>query len=215
MKLFLDSANLTEIKEAVSFGVIDGVTTNPTLVAKEGADFKKLLAEICQIVKGPVSAEVIGQETDEMITEAKELAAIADNVVIKIPMTPAGLVAVSALKAQGIDSNVTLIFSFNQALLAASAGAAFVSAFLGRLDDLGHDGIALIRQMSDIFKSYNIKSEIIAASIRHPLHVVQAAQAGADVATIPYKVLKQMFNHPLTEAGIERFLSDWHAAQGK
>lgn len=214
MKLFLDTANLQEIKQAMAWGVIDGVTTNPTLVAKEGGDFMALLKEICQLVPGPVSAEVIATETSAMIAEAEKLAAVAPQVVVKVPMTPAGLTAVAALKEQGIRSNVTLVFSFNQALLAAKAGAAYVSPFLGRLDDLGHDGVKLVSEICNIFRHYDYACEVIAASIRHPLHVLQVAQVGAHIATIPFKVLQQMFKHPLTDLGIERFLADWQKTQG-
>jgi transaldolase len=213
MKLFLDTANTKEIREAMAWGVVDGITTNPTLVAREGRDFRSLLAEICQLVPGPVSAEVISTEAAEMIAEARELAAIAPQVVIKVPMTPDGLKAVAELKKSGIKTNVTLVFSFNQALLAAKAGAAYISPFLGRLDDLGHDGVALVGQICTILRSYNLQSEVIAASIRHPLHVVQVAAVGSDVATVPFSVLKSMFKHPLTDLGIERFLADWQAVE--
>lgn len=213
MKLFLDSANLEEIREAVSWGVIDGVTTNPTLVAREGAEFLPLLAQICRLTDGPVSAEVLSLKADEMVNEARQLAAVADNVVVKIPMTPEGLAAVSKLRKMGIRSNVTLVFSVNQALLAARAGAAYISPFVGRLDDLGHDGMELVSGIVKIFRAYGLESQVIAASIRHPRHVVEAAEAGADVATVPFKVLRQMFNHPLTDLGIERFLADWQAAR--
>ncbi|NLZ92735.1 MAG: fructose-6-phosphate aldolase [Firmicutes bacterium] len=209
MKLFLDTANLQEIKQAAAWGVIDGVTTNPTLVAKEGGDFPSRLAQICEFIKGPVSAEVLATDTSGMIAEARTLAAIAPQVVIKIPMTAAGLQAVTALKEEGIRCNVTLIFSFNQALLAAKAGASYISPFLGRLDDLGHDGVQLVSNICEVFRHYNFATEVIAASIRHPLHVLQVAQAGAHIATLPFSVLEKMFNHPLTEQGIERFLADW------
>lgn len=213
MKLFLDTANLREIEQAVAWGVIDGVTTNPTLVAKEGKDFKKLLAEICRLVSGPVSAEVISTGAAEMVREAVELSAIAPQVVIKVPMTPSGLQAVVALREKEIRCNVTLIFSFNQALLAAKAGAAYLSPFLGRLDDLGHSGVGLVAEICGIFRQHALKSEVIAASIRHPLHVVEVARAGAQIATLPFSVLSQMFKHPLTELGIERFLADWSGAK--
>ncbi|MBS4008621.1 MAG: fructose-6-phosphate aldolase [Clostridium sp.] len=213
MKLFLDTANLREIEQAVAWGVIDGVTTNPTLVAKEGKDFKKLLAEICRLVSGPVSAEVISTGAAEMVREAVELSAIAPQVVIKVPMTPNGLQAVVALREKEIRCNVTLIFSFNQALLAAKAGAAYLSPFLGRLDDLGHSGVGLVAEICGIFRQHALKSEVIAASIRHPLHVVEVARAGAQIATLPFSVLSQMFKHPLTELGIERFLADWSGAK--
>lgn len=213
MKLFLDTANLREIEQAVAWGVIDGVTTNPTLVAKEGKDFKKLLAEICRLVSGPVSAEVISTGAAEMVREAVELSAIAPQVVIKVPMTPNGLQAVVALREKEIRCNVTLIFSFNQALLAAKAGAAYLSPFLGRLDDLGHSGVGLVAEICGIFRQHALKSEVIAASIRHPLHVVEVARAGAQIATLPFSVLSQMFKHPMTELGIERFLADWSGAK--
>jgi transaldolase len=212
VKLFLDTANLKEIEQAVAWGVIDGVTTNPTLVAKEGKDFKQLLAEICRLVPGPVSAEVIATSTVEMVREAEELASIAPQVVIKVPMTPNGLQAVVALREKGIRCNVTLVFSFNQALLAAKAGAAYLSPFLGRLDDLGYSGVGLVAEICGIFRQYALKSEVIAASIRHPLHVVEVARAGAQIATLPFGVLSQMFKHPLTDLGIERFLADWSRA---
>lgn len=215
MKLFLDTANLQEIEEASAWGVIDGITTNPTLVAKEGGDFKKMLVDICRIIPGPVSAEVIATDTAGMVREGRELAGIAPQIVIKVPMTTEGLKAVVELKKLGIPTNVTLVFSFNQALLAAKAGAAYISPFLGRLDDLGHDGVGLVAEIARIFSIYSLESEIIAASIRHPLHVVDVASAGADIATIPFSVLKQMFKHPLTDLGVERFLADWHSVQGK
>lgn len=213
MKLFLDTANLREIEQAMTWGVIDGVTTNPTLVAKEGLDFKTLLADICHLVPGPVSAEVIATGAAEMVREAQVLAAVAAQVVIKVPMTPDGLQAVVELKKLGIQCNVTLVFSFTQALLAAKAGAAFISPFLGRLDDLAQDGVVLVENICQIFRQYPLESEIIAASIRHPLHVVEVARAGAHIATIPFPVLKQMFKHPMTDLGIERFLADWEAAK--
>ncbi|ACX51233.1 transaldolase [Ammonifex degensii KC4] len=213
MKLFLDTANLEEIRTAVSWGVIQGVTTNPTLVAREGREFKSLIKEIAELVDGPVSAEVISTEAEGMIAEAEELSRLHPNVVIKIPITPEGLKAVKALKARGIRTNVTLIFSANQALLAALAGASYVSPFVGRLDDAGHDGIALVREIAEIFSLHGISTEIIAASIRHPLHVVAAARAGAHIATVPFRVLDQMVRHPLTDIGIERFLADWAKVQ--
>jgi transaldolase len=213
--LFLDSANPGEIREAMALGVIDGVTTNPTLVAREGRDFRRLLAEICALVPGPVSAEVMAAGAEGMVAEARELAAAGEQVVIKIPVTDQGLKAVVRLKEQGIRTNVTLIFSANQALLAVKAGADYISPFLGRLDDLGHDGIALVRQICTMLKDCGLPGRVIAASIRHPLHVVQAAEAGAHVATIPFAVLRQMLKHPLTDLGIERFLADWREAGGK
>lgn len=209
MKFFIDTANVEEIREIASWGILDGVTTNPSLIAKEGRDFKEVLNEIVQIVDGPISAEVISLQSEGMIKEALELAKINKNIVIKIPMTAEGLKAVSALSKEGIKTNVTLIFSANQALLAAKAGATFVSPFLGRLDDIGHYGMELVSKIVDIFDIYNIKTEVIAASIRHPQHVVEAAQVGSHIGTIPYKIFKQMLNHPLTDIGIEKFLSDW------
>jgi transaldolase len=213
VKLFLDTAKLQEIEQAMNWGVIDGVTTNPTLVAREGGDFMELLEGICRRVPGPVSAEVISLKAADMVREARVLAAVGPQVVVKVPMTPDGVQAVSALAGEGIRCNVTLVFSFNQALLAAKAGAAYISPFLGRLDDLGQDGVGLIEEICGTFRQYNLGSEIIAASIRHPLHVVEVARAGAHIATIPFSVLKQMFAHPMTDLGIERFLADWKSAQ--
>ncbi|TFE04149.1 fructose-6-phosphate aldolase [Jeotgalibacillus salarius] len=210
MKFFIDTANMDQIKEAHSWGIIDGVTTNPSLVAKEGISFHDRLKEITSLVDGSVSAEVISLDAEGMIREGKELAAIAPNITVKVPMTPDGLKATAAFAKEGIKTNVTLIFSANQALMAARAGASYVSPFLGRLDDIGHDGMDLISTISDIFIMHDIKSEIIAASIRHPMHVTQAALNGAHIATCPLKVLHQLFKHPLTEAGIEAFLNDWN-----
>ena len=215
MKMFLDTANLAEIEQAVKWGAIDGVTTNPTLVAKEGGNFKERITAICRLVKGPVSAEVIATEAADMVKEARELAAIADNVVSKIPMTPDGLQAGTALQAERIQTNVTLVFSLNQALLAAKAGASYVSPFIGRLDDIGHDGVRLVADICRMIGCYGYKTEVIAASIRHPLHVAQVAAVGAHIATVPFSVLKQMFNHPLTDIGLERFLNDWRKMQEK
>lgn len=216
MKLFLDSANLDEVREAAGWGVLSGVTTNPSLMAKAGArDFKGVIQEICSLVPGgPISAEVISEDTAGMLREARELAALHPQVVIKIPMTPAGMAAVRALKGENIRTNVTLVFSTAQALLAAAAGASFVSPFVGRLDDTGADGMELVRQIVTIYRTYNYPTQVIAASIRHPRHVVEAALAGADIATIPFKVLRQLFDHPLTTQGIERFLKDWQALHG-
>ena len=210
MKFFIDTANMDEIKEAHSWGIVDGVTTNPSLVAKENISFHDRLKEITSLVDGSVSAEVISTEAEGMIKEGLELAKIAPNITIKVPMTPDGLRATAAFAKQGIKTNVTLIFSANQALLAARAGAAYVSPFLGRLDDIGHDGMDLINTISDIFTIHGIDTEIIAASIRHPQHVTSAALNGAHIATCPIKVLKQLFHHPLTDAGIEAFLNDWN-----
>ncbi len=212
MKFFIDSANIMEVKEAHALGVIAGVTTNPSLIAKEKQDIKAVVKEIARIVPGPVSAEVISDRFELMLPEARELAKLADNIVIKVPVNAEGLKTVSALRAEGIKTNVTLIFSANQALLAARAGAAFVSPFIGRLDDISEDGTQLIKDIADIFTIHDIETEIIAASIRHPMHVMQAALAGAHIATVPYKVLQSLLVHPLTEAGIQRFYDDWKNA---
>lgn len=218
MKFFLDTANVNEIKEANDMGVICGVTTNPSLIAKEGRDFKKTVAEIAEIVDGPISGEVNtenSEDAEKMIEEGREIAAIHPNMVVKIPMTEAGLKAVKVLSKEGVKTNVTLIFSVGQALLAANAGATYVSPFLGRLDDIGAEGMTLVRDIAEIFDIYGTETEIIAASIRGPLHVIDAARAGADIATIPFKVIKQMVNHPLTEQGIEKFKKDWANTFGK
>lgn len=211
MKFFIDTANLEEIKEINSMGIIAGVTTNPSLVAKEkGVSFHDRLREITSIIKGSVSAEVISLDAEGMIAEGKELSQIAPNITVKVPMTPDGLKAVKVLSELGIQTNVTLIFSANQALLAARAGATYVSPFLGRLDDIGHNGLELVETISTIFLQHNIQTEIIAASIRHPLHVTEAALRGAHIATIPFKVFHQLMKHPLTDKGIEQFLQDWN-----
>jgi transaldolase len=209
MKLFIDTANVAHIKEIESWGVICGVTTNPSLIAKEGRDFAEVVREITGLVDGPISAEVIDVNADGMVSEALELAKIHKNIVIKIPMTAEGLKATKILTEKGIKTNVTLIFSAVQALLAARAGATYVSPFLGRLDDIGMDGMNLIEEICDVFDMHEIRTEIIAASIRHPIHVVQAARLGAHISTIPYSCFKQMLAHPLTDSGIERFLKDW------
>lgn len=209
MKLFIDTANIEEIREAYAMGVISGVTTNPSLVAREGGDFRAMLEEITALVDGPISAEVISLDTDGMVAEAIDLAKIHKNIVIKIPMTGEGLAAVKIIADQGIRTNVTLIFTANQALLAARAGASYVSPFVGRLDDIGEDGIALVSDISQLFALHDIDTEIIAASIRSPLHVTQAALVGSDIATLPFKVVKSMLEHQLTSAGIEKFLADW------
>lgn len=211
MKLFIDTANVDEIREANELGIICGVTTNPSLIAKEGRDFKQVVTEITSIVDGPISAEVIGMQADQMVEEAKELVKIHKNIVIKIPMCAEGLKAVSRLSKLGVRTNVTLIFSAAQALLAARAGASYVSPFLGRVDDIAGTGMDLIRDIVEIFEIHAIETEIIAASVRGPLHVVEAAKAGSDIATVPYKVLMQCIEHPLTAAGIERFLKDWES----
>lgn len=215
MKLFIDTANVEDIRKANDLGVICGVTTNPSLIAKEGRDFKEVVTEITSIVDGPISAEVISLEADGMVSEARELVKIHKNIVVKIPMTLEGLKAVKILSAEGVKTNVTLIFSATQALLAARAGATYVSPFLGRLDDIGMNGLNLIEEIVDIFDTHGIETEIIAASIRHPVHVVEAARLGAHIATIPYKVIEQMAKHPLTDAGIERFLKDWEGVPKK
>ena len=210
MKIFIDTANVNEIKEAATWGILDGVTTNPSLIAKEGRDLKEVIEEICSIVDGPISAEVISLECDKMVEEALELVKLHKNIVIKIPMCIEGLKAVKILNEKNIKTNVTLIFSSQQALLAAKAGATFVSPFVGRLDDIGMVGTNLIDEVSAIFKNHSIKTEIIAASIRNPIHASECAIAGADIATIPFNVLKQMAKHPLTDIGIEKFLADYN-----
>ncbi|WP_027723990.1 fructose-6-phosphate aldolase [Tuberibacillus calidus] len=215
MKFFIDTANLDQIKEIHGLGLLSGVTTNPTLVAKENVDFHDRLREITAFVKGSVSAEVVSTTADEMVAEGRELARIAPNITVKIPMTEAGMTAVSKLSAEGIKTNVTLVFSANQALLAARAGATYVSPFVGRLDDIGHDGIALIAEIRELFDIHDLDTEIIAASIRHTAHVTQAALAGAHIATIPYTVFKQLFKHPLTDKGLANFLNDWAKYQSK
>lgn len=209
MKLFLDTANVEEIREVASTGIICGVTTNPSLIAKEGRDFKETVLEITSIVDGPISAEVISLEAEGMVKEAEEIAKWHPNIVIKIPMTWEGLKAVKELTQKGIKTNVTLIFNANQALLAARAGATYVSPFIGRFTDISQDGVSLVADIAEIFSIHDISTEIIAASIRTPMDVVNAAKVGADIATIPYKLFKQMVKHPLTDAGIERFLEDW------
>ncbi|MCL5292130.1 MAG: fructose-6-phosphate aldolase [Actinobacteria bacterium] len=213
MKLFIDTANIEHIREVNSWGILDGVTTNPTLCAKEGRDFREAIAEICAEVAGPVSAEAVSVNREEIITEARELSRIAPNVAVKIPMTTEGLAATKVLSGEGVKVNMTLIFSANQALLAAKVGAAFTSPFVGRIDDTGHDGMELIDEIVTVYDNYNVPTEIIAASIRHPLHVIQAAMLGADIATVPYAVIKAMVKHPLTDRGIESFLKDWEKLQ--
>lgn len=215
MKLFIDTANVDDIREANELGVICGVTTNPSLIAKEGRVFQDVVKEITEIVDGPISAEVISLEADKMVEEAKPLAALHKNIVIKIPMCAEGLKATKKLTELGIKTNVTLIFSAAQALLAAKAGATYVSPFLGRLDDIGMEGMNLIEEIVDIFDAQAIETEIIAASIRNPIHVTAAARLGCDIATIPMSVIKQMIKHPLTDSGIERFLKDWEGVETK
>jgi len=211
MKIFIDTANLDEIKEAAELGVLDGVTTNPSLVAKEKYDisFKELIREICKVVPGPVSAEVVSTDVEGMMNEAHDLAKIANNVVIKIPLLKDGLKAVRRLKSEGIKTNVTLCFSPNQALLAAKAGASFISPFIGRLDDISQEGMELIEQILTIYRNYDFKTEVLVASVRHPMHVAQAAMLGADIVTMPFKVIDQLIKHPLTDIGLQKFLSDW------
>lgn len=215
MRLFLDSANVEEIRQAARLGVVSGVTTNPTLVAKEGRDFHQTLKEIMDIVEGPTSAEVVSTEAQAMVEEGKRLFELGPHIVVKIPMTEEGLIAVRELKKLGIPTNVTLIFSLNQALLAARAGATYVSPFVGRLDDIGYDGMALVAEIVSVFKTYHMDTEIIAASIRHPEHVRQAALIGAHIATIPFDVLKKLLVHPLTDTGLKRFLADWEKMKDK
>jgi transaldolase len=213
MKFFIDTANLKEIKEAHLLGVLDGVTTNPSLIAKEGIanrdDFKQHIKAICELVQAPVSAEAVSTEADRIVVEARELASIDDNVVVKVPMTRDGLKAVKQLSGEGIRTNVTLVFSPLQALMAAKAGASYVSPFVGRLDDIAHNGMDVVEQIIDIFSNYLFDTEIIVASIRNPLHVLEAARMGADIATIPFKVIDQLTAHPLTDIGMEKFLQDW------
>lgn len=213
MKLFIDSANVEHIQDINSLGVISGVTTNPSLIAKEGRVFEEVVKEITNIVDGPISAEVISEESQEMVNEARALAQINPNIVIKVPMTKEGLKAVNILTGEGIKTNVTLIFSANQALLAARAGASFVSPFIGRMDDISNEGMPLIEDIVQIFHIHGIETEVIAASIRNPIHVVAAAKAGCHIATIPYNVFLQMLDHPLTDIGIEKFLKDWESAR--
>ncbi|CAK22109.1 fructose-6-phosphate aldolase [Listeria welshimeri] len=213
MRFFIDTANVEEIKKANRMGFIAGVTTNPSLVAKEGRDFNEVIQEITSIVDGPISGEVVSLEADEMIEEGRVIAKIHPNMVVKIPMTGEGLAAVKVLTEEGIKTNVTLVFSATQALLAARAGATYVSPFLGRLDDIGDDGLVLIRDIAEIFEIHGIPTEIISASVRHPIHVIECAKAGADIATVPYKVFEQMLKHPLTDSGIDKFLADWEAAK--
>ena len=209
MKFFIDTANIEEIKKAHALGLLDGVTTNPSLVSKEGREFKGLIQEICSIVDGPVNAEVVSIEAEGMIAEAKDLAKLAKNIVVKIPLISEGLKAVKVLSGEGIKTNVTLCFSPVQALMAAKAGASFISPFVGRLDDISERGMDLVEQIITIYENYGYDTEVIVASIRNPVHVLDAALMGADIATIPYKVMEQLINHPLTTIGLERFLADW------
>jgi len=213
MKFFIDTANIDEIKEANNMGMADGVTTNPSLIAKEGRDFKEIITEICEIVDGPISAEVISLEELGMVSEARELAKIHKNIVVKIPMTIDGLKAVRTLSSEGIKTNVTLVFSTLQALMAAKAGASYVSPFVGRLDDLSQDGLVLVDQMVTIFDNYDYETEVIVASVRNPLHVLDSALMGADIATIPFNVLAKLAAHPMTDKGIKAFMADWEKTQ--
>ncbi len=215
MKFFIDTASIAEIKEANDLGVLDGVTTNPSLVAKEGKEFVPLLKEICAIVHGPVSAEVLSTDFNGMMKEGRELAKIHENIIVKVPLIKDGLKAVKALKAEGIRTNVTLCFSANQALLAAKAGAFFISPFVGRLDDISQNGMELIGQIVTIYHNYGYDTQVLVASVRHPLHVIDAAMMGADICTMPFKVIDQLIKHPLTDIGIERFLADWNKGQKK
>ena len=209
MKFFIDTANVEEIRKGLALGMVDGVTTNPSLVAKESRPFIEILKEICGMVEGPVSAEVVALDAEGMLAEARELAKLAGNIVIKIPMTEEGLRAVKRLSEEGIKTNVTLVFSATQALLAAKAGATFVSPFVGRLDDIAQNGMDLIADIMTIYRNYGFTTEVIVASVRHPMHVLESARIGADIATIPYKVIAQLAKHPLTDIGIQKFLADW------
>jgi transaldolase len=209
MKIFLDTANVEEIRQAAALGVLDGVTTNPSLVAREKREFRRVIQEICEIVKGPVSAETVSLDAEGMVREGRELASWAPNIVVKVPMTAEGLKATRALAQEGIRVNMTLVFSVPQAILAAKVGAYFVSPFIGRLDDIGHDGLQLIRDLRPIFRTYGFTTQILAASVRHPMHVVEAARAGADIVTMPFSVFQALLKHPLTDRGLERFLADW------
>ncbi len=216
MKFFLDTANLDEIRNAAEFGIADGVTTNPSLIAKEGnVDFKEHIAAICKIVSGPVSAECTSEDAEGMLSQGREYAKIAPNVVVKCPLTREGLKATRRLNDEGIKVNVTLCFSAAQAIMAAKAGASFISPFLGRLDDIGENGLLLLQDIIEVYQPYDWKTEVLAASIRHPIHVIEAARMGADIATMPFKVIDQMFNHPLTDKGQAQFLADWHKSGRK
>ncbi len=215
MKFFIDTANVKEIREAASLGVVDGVTTNPSLISKEGRDFREVIGEICSIVDGPISAEAVSLKADEMVAEGEELAKIHRNIVVKLPMTKDGMKATKMLAEKGIRVNMTLVFSPMQALLAAKVGAAFVSPFVGRLDDISHYGMDLVRQIVTIYNNYGYATEVIVASVRNPLHVVDAAIAGAHIATIPFGVIDQLVKHPLTDIGIEKFLADWKKLEKK
>lgn len=209
MKFFLDTANLEEIREIANWGILDGVTTNPSLIAKEKMEFRALVREICSLVSGPVSVECVSQQSEEIVAEAQELASLASNIAVKIPITVEGLKATKRLSAAGAKVNMTLIFSPSQALLAAKAGASFVSPFIGRLDDISHEGMELVEEIVTIFNRYGLPTEVIVASVRHPRHIVEAALVGADIVTIPYAVMEKLVHHPLTDIGLEKFLQDW------
>ncbi|MEW6057850.1 MAG: fructose-6-phosphate aldolase [Bdellovibrionota bacterium] len=213
MKIFIDSANLEEIQKANAMGLVDGVTTNPSLVAKQGVRFEDLLLRICEVIDGPISAEVVSTEAQGMIREGRELAKINSNIVVKVPLTPEGLVATKTFSGEGVKTNVTLCFSAVQAMLAAKAGATYISPFVGRLDDISTDGMNLIQDIRTIYDNYGFKTEILVASVRHPVHVLAAAKIGADVATLPYKVIEQLTRHPLTDIGLKTFLKDWETAK--
>jgi transaldolase len=215
MQFFLDTGNVDEIKQALEWGILDGVTTNPTLIAKTGRPFMEVAKEILQLVDGPVSLETVSRDAKGMVEEGRKLAELGDNVVVKIPMTPEGMIAVQELESEGIPTNVTLVFSPTQALIAAKAGATFVSPFIGRLDDVSSDGMKLIRDVKTIFDNYDYDTQIIVASVRHPMHVLEAALIGADICTMPFEVMKKLFQHPLTDKGIELFLKDWEKVPGK
>ncbi|GAB6112368.1 fructose-6-phosphate aldolase [Desulfomicrobium salsuginis] len=215
MQFFIDTANLDEIRAAMDMGLVDGVTTNPSLMSKEASDWREIATEICRLVSGPVSLEVIALDAEGMVREARDLMQYGPNVVVKVPMTGEGLKAVRILKSMDIETNVTLVFSAAQALLAAKAGAAYVSPFLGRLDDVGQDGMELVQQILTVYANYGFSTRVIAASVRHPLHVLDAALAGAHIATVPFKILTQLLNHPLTDKGIASFLKDWEKKEGK
>lgn len=215
MKFFIDTANVEEIKKAAELGILDGVTTNPSLIAKEGRDLKEVIEEICSIVDGPISAEVMSLEADKMVEEGRELSKLHKNIVIKIPMCVEGLKAVSRLSKEGIKTNVTLIFSAQQALMAAKAGATYVSPFIGRIDDIGNGGLQIVEDIVEIFDFFGMETEVISASVRTPMHVLECAKAGSHIATIPYGVIMQMVKHPLTDIGIQKFVDDYNKSQGK
>jgi transaldolase (EC 2.2.1.2) len=215
MQFFLDTGNVDEIKQALEWGILDGVTTNPTLIAKTGRPFMEVVKEILQLVDGPVSLETVSRDAKGMVEEGRKLAELGDNVVVKIPMTPEGMIAVQELESEGIPTNVTLVFSPTQALIAAKAGATFVSPFVGRLDDISSEGMKLIRDIKTIFDNYDFDTQIIVASVRHPMHVLEAALIGADICTMPFEVMKKLFQHPLTDKGIELFLKDWEKVPGR